>query len=121
MSRLIAALLILLLARPDALVGQAAAPASRVAAGAIGAIAGAISYQECTSTEFLGCLFAPESRTDSALLGGVVGGVLGFVAGSLAGLVPREHWKRVTLADRRVAAAVRPGAHGAGLGVSLRF
>ncbi len=189
MSRLIAALLILLLARPDALAGQTAAsaaalrPGARVrithagekprvaivvahtadtllvrwpefandvalplaeisrldvsagrhrsvvkgmvvgtaAAGAIGAAAGAISYQPCTSTEFLGCLFAPDSRTDSALLGGVVGGVLGFVAGSLAGLVPREHWKRVTLADRRVAAAVMPGAHGADLSVSLRF
>jgi hypothetical protein len=89
--------------------------------GTIGAIAGAISYQPCTSTEFLGCLLAPESRSDSALLGGVVGGALGFVAGSLAGLVPREQWKRVPLANRRVAAAVMPGAHGTALGVALRY
>jgi hypothetical protein len=187
MTRLIAALLLLLLAQPDALVGQTAAaalhPGARVRitqagekprvsivvaqsaetllvrspefsntvalpladisqldvstgrhrnvvkgmvlgtaiVGTIGAVAGAISYQPCTSTEFLGCLLAPESRSDSALLGGVVGGALGFVAGSLAGLVPREQWKRVPLANRRVAAAVMPGAHGTGLGVSLRF
>jgi len=189
MSRLIAALLVLLLALPDSLVGQAAAPASpvvpgarvritragekprvaivvahsadtllvrwpefanavalplteisrldvstgrhrnvvkgmvlgTVGVGALGAALGAVSYQPCTSTEFLGCLLAPQSRADAALLGGVVGGALGFVGGSLAGLVRHESWKRVSLADRRVAAAVRPGAHGADLSVSLRF
>ena len=189
MSRLIAALLVLLLARPDALVSQAAAPASRVApgarvritrtgekprvaiavahtadtllvrwpefandvalplaeisrldvstgrhrnvvkgmvlgtagVGALGAALGAISYQPCESTAFMGCFLAPESRGDAALVGGVVGGALGFVVGSLAGLVRHESWKRVSLADRRVAAAVRPGAHGADLSLSLRF
>src|SRR5215218_8168437 len=130
MSRLIAALLVLLLARPDALAGQTAATAAAlvpgarvriaragekprvaivvahtadtlqvrwpefantvalplagisrldvstgrhrkvvrgmvlgtVGVGALGAAVGAISYQPCTSTEFMGCFLAPESR-----------------------------------------------------------
>jgi hypothetical protein len=55
------------------------------------------------------------------MVGGALGGTLGFVVGSLVGLVRHESWKRVSLDDRRVAAAVGPGAHGTGLGVSLRF
>ena len=89
--------------------------------GALGAALGAMTFQPCESTEFLGCMFTPASRGDAALLGGAIGGVVGFVAGSLAGLVPREHWQRVSAADARVSAAVKPGAHGTALRVSLRF
>ena len=189
MSRRIAALLLLLVARPDALVGQTAAPAASIqpgtrvritnaggkprvgivvaqtadtllvrwpeianttslplsgisrldvstgrhrnvakgmllgtaSVGALGAVVGALSYQPCTSTEFLGCLFEPESRSDAALLGGVAGGALGFIVGSLAGLVSREDWKRVSLDGRRLALQVRPGTRSASLGASLQF
>jgi hypothetical protein len=92
-----------------------------VGVGALGAAAGAISYQPCTPTKFMTCFLAPTSRAQSAMVGGALGGTLGFVVGSLVGLVRHESWKRVSLDDRRVAAAVGPGAHGTGLGVSLRF
>ena len=90
-------------------------------AGALGAAIWAMTFEPCESTEFLGCLFEPESRGDAALMGGAVGGVVGFVVGSLVGLVPREHWERVSPADARVSATVRPGAHGTALRVSLQF
>jgi len=189
MSRLIAALLLLVLARPDALTGQAAAPAASlrpgarvriariavkplvatvvarigdtlvvrapglakplalplaeisrldvstgrhrnlgkgmlvgiVAGGAVGAGLGAVTYQPCTSTEFLGCLGAPSDRGESVTIGGILGGALGLVAGSLIGAARRDTWKRVPLDGSRVAVSVRPRAHGAGLGVALQF
>jgi hypothetical protein len=92
-----------------------------VGVGTIGAIAGAISYQPCQSTEFLGCLFAPASRSDAAAFGGVVGGALGLVVGSLVGLQRHESWKRVSLDDRRVAIALAPRGQATGVGVSLHF
>ena len=185
MSRLITALLLILLARPDALVAQTAAaatslvPGARVritrvgekervaivtgrtadtlhvqwpgfvntvalpiaqisrldvstglhrnvakgmffgvlAGGTVGALFGAISYQPCTSQ----CFLSPEDRSQSAAVGAAVGGTLGFVVGSLAGMARHDDWKRVPLDGRRVAVSVRPRAHGAGLGVALRF
>jgi hypothetical protein len=92
-----------------------------VGVGALGAALGAISYRPCTSTGMMSCFLAPTSRAQSAMVGGALGGTLGFVVGSLAGLARHESWKRVSLDDRRVATTVRPGAHGTGLGVSLRF
>jgi hypothetical protein len=189
MSRLIAALFLLLLARPDALIGQAAAPATQLRpgtrvrittrdgekprvttvvahngdtllvrspefntlplpldqisrlevstgrhrnvakgmvlgtgiGGTVGGLLGAVTYQPCESTEFMGCFLAPKDRQESAVMGGVVGGVLGFVIGSLAGLARHDDWKQVPLDARRVSATVRPRGHGAALGVALEF
>ena len=88
---------------------------------AVGGIIGAVSYEPCDSTEFLGCLLAPESRTQSAAWGGMVIGTLGLVVGTLAGIPSREGWQQVSLAERRVSVAIRPGAHTTRLGVALRF
>jgi hypothetical protein len=189
MSRLIAALFLLLSVRPDALVGQTAAPAASLRPGArvriatrddtkprvttvvaqkgdtllvrspefniltlpldeisqlevstgrhrnvvkgmvlgtgiggtVGGLLGAVTYQPCESTEFMGCFLAPKDRQESAVVGGVVGGVLGFVIGSLAGLARHDDWKQVPLDARRVTVNVAPRAHGAGLGVALEF
>ena len=186
MSRLTAALLLLLLARPDALVAQTKAPApalvpgarvriktrdeakpriaivvahtadtlsvrlpefsntvampldeitrldvslgrhrnvtrgivvGTVAGGTVGALFGAMSYQPCTSQ----CLLAPESRAQSAAIGGILVGGLGFIVGSLTGLARQDDWKRVPLDGKRVAVSVRPRGLGAGLGVRLEF
>ena len=89
--------------------------------GVTGVVVGAATYEPCESTEWLGCLLAPQSQTESAGIGGAVGGVLGLVVGSLAGLARHESWQRVSLGERRVAVAVTPRAHETRLAVSLRF
>ena len=91
------------------------------AGGVTGLLIGAVSYEPCETTEFLGCFLEPESRAASAAFGGAVGGALGLVVGSLAGLARHERWQGVPLDDRRVAVAVTPRANGTRLGVSLRF
>ena len=92
-----------------------------LSAGAVGAILGAVSYSPCESTEFLGCLMAPASATESAVLGGVAGGVLGLIVGTLVGLPKRDDWHQVPLDAPRVAVAVTPRGSGTGVGLSLRF
>jgi hypothetical protein len=92
-----------------------------LSAGAVGAVLGAATYTPCESTEFLGCLMAPTSASESALLGGVVGGVVGLIVGSLVGLPARDDWRQVSLDEHRVAVAVTPRGRGTDLGLSLRF
>jgi len=189
MTRLIAALLLLLVARPDALVGQNAVPDAalvpgdrvritrddekpRVATvvsrttdtlrvrmegvantvaipfagisridvntgqhrnlvkgmlfgtlggGTMGAILGAASYEPCESKELLGCLLASDSQSDAATIGGVAGGALGLIVGSLIGAIRQDTWKQMPLGERRVTVDIKPRAHGAGLGVALKF
>lgn len=89
--------------------------------GAAGAMLGAATYSPCTSKEAFGCLLAPTARSEAVAVGGVLGGTLGLLVGTLAGLPSRESWHRVSLDARRVAVAVKPGARGTDLGVTLRF
>lgn len=89
--------------------------------GALGAVVGMITYKPCTSTEFLGCLLAPESRSASAVMGGAVGGALGLVVGTIVGLQRHESWRRVPLEARRSAVSVSPHARGTRLGLALTF
>jgi hypothetical protein len=92
-----------------------------VAGGTVGALLGAATYQPCTSTEFLGCLMAPENRGQSAALGILVGGGLGLIVGGLVGSVRQEQWARVPLDGKRVSLSVSPSARGTGLGMTLQF
>ena len=92
-----------------------------LSAGAVGAILGAVSYTPCESTEFLGCLMAPASATESAVLGGVAGGVLGLIVGTLVGLPKRDDWHQVSLDASRVAVVVTPQGRGTAVGLSLEF
>ncbi|HKP16287.1 MAG TPA: hypothetical protein VJT85_09480 [Gemmatimonadaceae bacterium] len=84
----------------------------------IGAAVGAMSYSPCESTEFLGCLLAPESRAQSAAMGGAVAGILGLVVGGLQGLIPRERWQRVQVDGNTVRLNLRALPHN-GTGIAL--
>jgi hypothetical protein len=68
-----------------------------VAGGAgIGGMIGAISWKECVSNEFLGCLLAPETRADAFLMGGAIGGILSVPVGVVLGLALRyDRWEPV--------------------------
>lgn len=92
-----------------------------LSAGAAGAIIGAISYQPCETTEFLGCFMAPTSASESAVVGGVLGGTLGLIVGTLIGLPKRDDWHQVSLDASRVAVAVTPRGGGTAVGLSLKF
>lgn len=91
-----------------------------LSAGAVGAILGAVTYTPCESTEFLGCLLAPTSASESAVIGGVLGGALGLIVGTLVGLPKRDDWHQVSL-ESRVAVAVTPRGRSTDVGLSLRF
>lgn len=80
----------------------------------VGAVVGAASYEECVSTEFLGCFLAPESRAQSAIMGGAVLGAAGLLTGAVVGVVRRtDRWVSV---DMPVRASIKPTASG---GISL--
>lgn len=82
----------------------------------IGAVAGALTFEECVPDTFLGCLLAPESRADAAAMGGFVLGVVGLVAGAVVGIFDRtDRWESVDLPVRAVVAPTRS----AGISVML--
>ena len=61
---------------------------------AIGGMIGAITWTECVSNEFLGCLMHPESRSDAVVFGAVVTGSLSVPIGILLGLaIQYERWE----------------------------
>lgn len=77
---------------------------------AAGALVGALTYEECVSDQFLGCMMAPESASESAAWGGILLGTLGFVGGSVVGLIRRtDRWASVTLPVRASIATARSG------------
>ena len=73
-----------------------AAAVGGVVGASLGAIGGALFYKPCQSTEFSGCLLAPNSRSESAQVNGLIYGLLGLIGGGVVGLVPRDRWQRVT-------------------------
>jgi len=88
----------------------------------LGGAGGALTYSPCESTEFLGCLLAPESRTQSAAMGAVVLGALGLVVGGLQGLIPRDRWQRVQVDGNAVRFNMRAlPRSGTGIGLALAF
>jgi hypothetical protein len=88
--------------------------------GAVGgAIIGALAYQPCHSTEFLGCFLSPSSREDAALLGAAAFAALGSGAGLLIGTLHQtENWQPATV-DRVVQLRLRPTSYGVAASVSL--
>ena len=89
---------------------------------ALGTAAAAMTYKPCESTEFLGCLLAPDSRSEQAAAGALLGGVTGLVIGGVAGLIPRDRWERVRLDGSVVHLRTRTLPHGAqGLGLAVAF
>lgn len=84
----------------------------------LGTAIGALTHEPCEPETVLGCLFAPESRGQSAALGAVGGGVLGLVIGGGFGLIPRERWERVRVDGgvvRLRTRTLRDGTQGVGL------
>ena len=79
----------------------------------LGTAIGALTHEPCETTESLGCILAPETRAQSAALGGVGGAVLGLVVGGVIGLVPRDRWERVRLDGRVARLRTRALPHGA--------
>jgi hypothetical protein len=93
-----------------------------IASGAIGTIS-ALSWSPCYSTEFLGCLLHPESRTDAFAWGAFGGLLLGIPIGTVIGLVDKsERWEALSSGTGSgVALAVRPSVHGLLLTASIPF
>lgn len=66
-----------------------------------GGIVGALVYSPCRSTDFLGCLMHPDSRTESFTLGLVLGGLAGIPVGLVvASNRTVERWTTVELEGR---------------------
>lgn len=88
-----------------------------------GGVIGAVAYSPCRSTELLGCLLHPESRTEAFALGMVFGALIGVPAGLITGVSRRyERWTEVDLGGNEPGSfTVRPllGPR-PGLVVSLR-
>lgn len=62
----------------------------------VGGTAAAVMWSPCTSTEFLGCLLHPESRTSAFGFGAAAGGIAGIPVGILVGLNRRhDRWAPV--------------------------
>lgn len=86
--------------------------------GTAGLLLGAVAYPgRCTGI----CIMGPETRGESAAMGGALLGTLGFVIGTIAGIPSHDTWQRVRVDESRVAFAISPRAAGTGLGVALRF
>ena len=63
-------------------------------AATVGMIA-AMTWSPCVSTEFLGCLMHPESRSGAFMFGAVVGGTFSIPVGVIVGLALRHDvWER---------------------------
>jgi hypothetical protein len=76
----------------------------------VGAVAGALTFEECVPDTLLGCLMAPESRADAAAMGALVLGVAGLVTGAVVGIFDRaDRWESVDLPVRAVVAPTRSG------------
>jgi hypothetical protein len=87
----------------------------------IGAVVGAATYTPCSSTEFLGCLFAPTSRGANAELGGIGGALIGTIVGGVIGRNRQtENWERVAVTAPKVSVRIAPSGKG-GLMVSATF
>ena len=90
-----------------------------------GAMLGAITYKKCVSNEFLGCLMAPEDRSDAFLMGGIIGGILGAPLGLLMGAaIQYDRWAPVSRGaeGRFTGLSIAPMPHrGIGLSASRSF
>jgi hypothetical protein len=82
----------------------------------VGMVAGAASNPGCDANGF-GCM----SRSDNAMLGGVVVGTIGGVVGLIAGLRASEKWEQVQLQRPRVGLVAPTRSHGGGVALSLAF
>jgi hypothetical protein len=89
--------------------------------GAIGGIAGAVSYSPCVRTEPLACLFTPNNAREAAELGGAAGALLGLVVGALIGaFVVTDSWVPADFASVSHVSIV-PHAKGVGAQLSVSF
>jgi len=88
---------------------------------AVGAVIGAVTYEPCESTEFLGCLLTPESRGQASLWGATAGGMVGIPIGAAVALFgKREVWADVGVEARPLTPSLSLDPSGrVSLGMSL--
>jgi hypothetical protein len=88
--------------------------------GAVGAVAGALTYTPCTDTGFMACFLHPTSRVDAAGMGMVGGGVTGALIGAIVGAASKaERWNAVI--PERSAHTIKPLIGPTRAGLKLRF
>lgn len=64
----------------------------------IGGLIGSAAYSPCTSTEFMGCIMNPASKSESARIGAISGGLFLGLFGLLIGASsPTTHWQSVQI------------------------
>lgn len=100
-------------------VGRRVVRGAGIGAVALGVLT-AVSYQPCTSQEFLGCTLDP-GPVGSAVIGTVAGASLGAVVGLAVGLLTRDvEWLPVRTEGLRVGLARLPAGR-LGLGAAVSF
>lgn len=98
-----------------------------VTAGSVAAVGGAlaaITWTECVSNEFLGCLMTPGSRGEAFVMGAAAGALLGTPIGVILGLaIKYDRWEPAqTPAGRRTRVSVMPVFdRGVGASASISF
>jgi hypothetical protein len=73
----------------------------------------ALAWSPCTCTEFLCCMFTPNSRSEALLWGGIAGAVVGVPLGTLVGLRKYDRWESLPLtAIGSTRFSIRPAGGG---------
>jgi hypothetical protein len=83
-----------------------AVPAAVVLGGGVllGGVVAAVSWSPCESTGFMGCLLAPESRTEAFGTGALIGGAVALPIALIVALtVRRDVWKPIELPGGQTA------------------
>jgi len=77
----------------------------------VGAVAGAVTYEECVPRGPFDCLLVSESSTQAAVVGGgIVLGAVGLAAGAVVGAFHRtDRWAPVRMPVRAAIAPTRSG------------
>jgi hypothetical protein len=84
----------------------------------VGGLIGVVTFEPCVSDQFLGCMFAPETPSEAAALGGIVGGFGGFVIGTIVGVATKRHrWEPIGVPT---SIGIAPAANG-GVALSARM
>lgn len=91
-----------------------------LAGGAVGAVVGVATYEECHAVGFMACFMSPNSAGEQAVLGGLAGLLFGGGLGALIGaFVKTDRWEEVPLDRLRVS--IVPRRESLALALSVTF